>query len=36
LTNVPIEEKDNVGTDRRNELLNFVQEELEKKDKVKK
>lgn len=30
-TNVPIEEKDNVGTDRRNELLNFVQEELEKK-----
>jgi len=35
-TNVPIEEKDNVGTDRRNELLNFVQEELEKKDKVKK
>ena len=35
-TNVPIEEKDNVGTDRRNELLNFVQEELENKDKAKK
>ena len=34
-TNVPIEEKDNVGTDRRNELLNFVQEELERKNKVK-
>ena len=34
--NVSVEEKDNVGTDRRNELLNFVQEELEKKDKVKK
>ena len=34
--NVSLEEKDNVGTDRRNELLNFVQEELEKKDKVKK
>ena len=29
--NVSVEEKDNVGTDRRNELLNFVQEELEKK-----
>ena len=30
------DEKGNVSTDRRNELLNFVQEELEKKDKVKK
>jgi len=34
-TNVSVEEKDNVGTDRRNELLNFVQEELERKNKVK-
>jgi len=34
--NVSVEEKDNVGTDRRNELLNFVQEELENKDKAKK
>ena len=33
--NVSVEEKDNVGTDRRNELLNFVQEELERKNKVK-
>jgi len=30
------EEKGAVSTERRNELLNFVQEELEKKDKVKK
>lgn len=29
------DEKGNVSTDRRNELLNFVQEELEKKDKNK-
>jgi len=31
----PVEEDGNVNTDRRNELLNFVQESLEKKDKEK-
>lgn len=34
--NVSAEEKGTVTTDRRNELLNFVQEELEKKEKEKK
>jgi len=33
--NVPVEEQGDVSTDRRNELLSFVQEQLEEKDKLK-
>jgi len=32
---VPAEEQDNVSTDRRNELLNFVEKEIERKEKEK-
>jgi len=35
-SNVNVDEQGSVGTDRRNELLNFVQEELEKKGKLNK